>query len=140
MQMLPDIPKTIGIVGSRRRNSKEDFLILRNTLFNTGLHRPGDILISGGCTKGADSFAEVIAFEYGIDIKIHLPDKSNLDMDLMKVSPRVAFREINYARNTLIANDSDVLVAMVAPDRKGGTEDTIRKFLKRMPSERLWLI
>jgi hypothetical protein len=28
------------------------------------------------------------------------------------------------------ARDADVLIACAAPDRKGGTEDTIRKYLK----------
>jgi hypothetical protein len=32
-----------------------------------------------------------------------------------------------YARNQRIVDDSDVIVAFVAQDRKGGTEDTIRR-------------
>jgi len=35
-----------------------------------------------------------------------------------------------FIRNTYIARDSDVLIACVADDRIGGTEDTIRKYLK----------
>jgi len=33
-----------------------------------------------------------------------------------------------FIRNDDIAKDSDVLIACVADDRKGGTEDTIKKF------------
>jgi hypothetical protein len=32
-----------------------------------------------------------------------------------------------YARNQRIVDDSDLIVAFVAPDRTGGTEDTIRR-------------
>ena len=43
-------------------------------------------------------------------------------------SPYFSYAKANYERNTLIARDSDVLIAVVAPDRKGGTEDTIKKW------------
>ena len=32
-----------------------------------------------------------------------------------------------FYRNTFIARDSDILIALVAEDRKGGTEDTLKK-------------
>jgi hypothetical protein len=32
-----------------------------------------------------------------------------------------------YARNQVIVTDSDRIIAFVAPDRTGGTEDTIRR-------------
>jgi hypothetical protein len=35
-----------------------------------------------------------------------------------------------FLRNTDIAKDADVLIAVVAADRTGGTEDTIRKVQK----------
>lgn len=119
----------IGIVGSRRRNSSSDFydvLDALNSLRNQKELGPKDItLISGGCPLGADRFAEKIAKEQGINIIIHYPDKSKL-----KSNSRWGWAEINHARNTLIAQDSDILIACVAEDRKGGTEDTIKKFLK----------
>jgi len=46
-------------------------------------------------------------------------------------SPRWAYAKANYERNTLVAGDSDVLISCVAPDRTGGTEDTIKKFIKQ---------
>ena len=63
------------------------------------------------------------------------PDKSKLDQELLKVNGRAAYAQINYARNTLIAQDSDVLIACVAADRKGGTEDTICKWKKLNPGK-----
>jgi hypothetical protein len=34
-----------------------------------------------------------------------------------------------FARNAQIAEDCDLLIAVVSKDRKGGTEDTIRKVM-----------
>ena len=45
-------------------------------------------LVSGGCKKGADNFAETIAKTLCIPIKIHHPNKKDLDKDLMKKNSR----------------------------------------------------
>ena len=39
-------------------------------------------------------------------------------------------KSAGFTRNTDIARDADVLIACVAKDRTGGTEDTIRKWRK----------
>jgi predicted Rossmann fold nucleotide-binding protein DprA/Smf involved in DNA uptake len=117
--------KVVGIVGSRRRDSEADLEDCRKAFLKT--YQDGDTLVSGGCPKGGDRFAEVFAKEYGIPIKIRYPDRSQLDPEKMKRNPKWAYAEINFARNTLIAQDSDVLIAVVADDRKGGTEDTVKK-------------
>ncbi len=106
---------TIGIVGSRRRNSDRDYRVVRAALLK--VFKSGDTLVSGGCPKGADRFAEEIAEELGVKILIHYPDWSK-------------GRFAGLDRNTFIARDADVLIACVATDRRGGTEDTIRKYLK----------
>ena len=119
--------KTIGIVGSRRRNNPRDYKVVRNKLLSLILSEGLDFkkvtLISGGCPEGADKFAEKIARDYGMKIKIHYPDKSKI-----VTGQRWEWTKINYERNTLIARDSDTLIACVASDRKGGTEDTIKKY------------
>lgn len=118
----------IGIVGSRLRDTEADKVLIREQLLGL-IKRYGEIsMVSGGCPKGADLFAEQLAHELRLPIKIHYPDKSQLDEHLMTVNPRLAYTQIYYARNTLIAQDADTLIACVTPDRKGGTEDTIRKF------------
>lgn len=110
----------IGIVGSRRRASSEDFLLLEKYLLDN--YDISSIeLVSGGCAKGADNFAEIIAEKYKIPITIYKPGKAKSKFDWIKQA---------YARNTQIAENSDVLIALVSPDRKGGTEDTIKKFKK----------
>ena len=80
---------------------------------------------SGGCPKGGDRFAETIAADLKIKTIIHYPDKLKLE-----VNTKWAYSKICYERNTLIAQDLDILIACVSPDRKGGTEDTINKYLK----------
>ena len=65
--------------------------------------------------------AKELAYELGIPIQEHLPEMPP------EGSPRHQYTKAFHARNTLIAQDCDVLIAVVAPDRKGGTENTVEK-------------
>lgn len=132
------VPVKIGIVGSRRRDTEADLEIVKQALLK--VYEAGDTLVSGGCKKGGDRFAEILAERLGAPIILHLPDKSRLDQALLKKAPRAAYAKINYDRNTLIAADSDILIACVAPDRKGGTEDTVKKFKRLHPDKELILV
>ena len=105
--------KTIGIVGSRRRDSEKDFAACCEAL--NKIFEEGDQLVSGGCPKGGDRFAEIIAKKSGLTIIIHYPNWKKYG------------KSAGFIRNTKIAEDCDVLIAVVAEDRKGGTEDTIKK-------------
>jgi hypothetical protein len=120
--------KWIGIVGTRRRDNQDDYVLVHQAFRR--VWSQGDKIVSGGCPRGGDRFAELIAGTFLPDkiLRIHYPDTSKLDPVLLKVNPKAAWALINYARNTLVANDADILIACVAPDRKGGTEDTIKKF------------
>jgi hypothetical protein len=141
------VSKIIGIVGSRRRDTRQDFEAVEAAFRKA--YEPGDRIVSGGCHRGGDRFAEIIALqlakpghwtlgelfhlsayrrhwfikESGAPIILHLP---NWDED---------GRAAAFVRNGLIARDADVLIACVAADRKGGTEDTIRKFLDKPASK-----
>ncbi len=92
-----------------------------------GVYEPGDSFVSGGCEKGGDRFAEMLAKSWGTSLTIHYPRKEKLDSGLVKTNPRAAYAKINYARNTIIAEQCDVLVALVASDRSGGTEHTVKE-------------
>lgn len=105
--------KTIGIIGSRRRNTKEDYEQLEKAFLE--IYREGDEIVSGGCSSGGDRYAEIIAKKYQIPIKIYYAQWDKLG------------RGAGFARNTDIARDADVLICLVADDRTGGTEDTIKK-------------
>jgi len=120
--------KKIGIVGSRRRNTTRDLEATRK-IFNEA-YEDGDILVSGGCPKGGDRFCEVFAEELGLTIE-------NEKLVVHEAEWKRYGRGAGMIRNTYIADDSDILIACVAEDRTGGTEDTIKKFEKRGKSAML---
>jgi hypothetical protein len=111
--------KVIGIIGTRRRVSTEDYkLVLKavRKVVRDDIQFDDYEIVSGGCPEGGDQFAEIIAKKYQITIKIHYA-KWN------KYGKSAGFR-----RNIFIAKDADILIACVSEDRKGGTEDTISKY------------
>lgn len=108
--------RVIGIVGSRRRNTYQDLSILREKLHS--IFKVDDRIVSGGCPQGADAFAERLAKEFQCTITIHYPPWDRLG------------NAAGFSRNSFIAEDCDILLALPASDRKGGTEDTIAKALK----------
>lgn len=124
----------IGIVGSRRRNKNADFVKVfhafeaqRDKLKKMLLSQV--TIISGGCPEGADYFAEFIAKHGHVPIIIHYPDKKKMKRLIKEgLHPKLAATKVNYARNKKIAKDSTRLIACVARDRKGGTENTIKYF------------
>jgi hypothetical protein len=117
--------KIIGIVGSRRRNTAADYEKVRQAFMD--IYEDDDRIVSGGCSQGADSFAEIIAKSVQVPIMIYYAQWNKLG------------KRAGFARNGDIAEDSDVLIACIAEDRTGGTEDTIRKYLK-LGKERLLLV
>lgn len=114
----------VGIVGSRMRNSIRDKQLLKDALMYV-LRRYPDFtihLVSGGCPKGADSFAEELAEELGMEISIHYPDLS----EWIEPVQRWQFAKSAYERNTLIADECDILIA-IWDSKSRGTNDTIQK-------------
>jgi hypothetical protein len=121
-----DNMKKIGIIGTRKRNIVTDFHIV-NEAFKQ-IYEDGDWIVSGHCPKGGDAFAEKIAYDNGIPILLFPPKKK--------------IREFFFARNTLVAEASDIIIAcLINPHESlesiykrtsGGTEDTIRKFLNKI--------
>ncbi len=134
--------KKIGVVGSRRRNSQEDFTLVEAAVLR--ILEPGDSLVSGGCSKGADRFAEQIARKHHLEIEIFPANWQNPDCPPERRRPRADGSwydpQAGFARNGLIARASDVLIACVAQDRTGGTEDTIRKFRQMYPDRPVLLV
>ena len=116
----------IGIIETRKRDGAKDYAAILEAFTNliTKLKYPHEeiTIVSGGCPKGADRFAEAIANDFNITTTIHYPDKSKLE-----AKTKWAYTKICYERNTLMAQDSDILIACVSPTRKGGTDDTINQ-------------
>jgi hypothetical protein len=117
----------IGIVGSRRRDTALDYTKLRS-MFDA-LYQPGDAIVSGGCPRGADRFAERIAKELGMGVNNQAKPRPHT-ITIHRAQWQALGRTAGFVRNGDIARDADVLLACVAPDRTGGVEDTIRKFGK----------
>lgn len=109
--------RCIGVVGSRRRASSGDYRLLHHHFFQTW--EEGDTVVSGGCPTGGDQFAEQICRSAGLTLTIHYPNWNGPDG-----------KRAGFVRNTRIAEQCDILLALVAGDRTGGTEDTICKCKK----------
>lgn len=122
----------IGIVGSRQRDSQEDLSLVREALTRvieeSGVALKDVTIVSGGCPRGGDRFAEILANEYGLNTIIFKAEWSKYG------------RGAGFRRNIDIARESEVLIACVAADRIGGTEDTIRKFVSLHPKGSLVLV
>ena len=111
----PEDAVFIGIVGTRRRDTAEDLFLVINE-FNK-FFVEDIVIVSGLCPKGGDRFATLIYQKHETN-KLWFPAEWSLG------------RHAGFVRNTEIARWSDYLIATPAPDRKGGTEDTIKKFTK----------
>ena len=113
--------KTIGIIGTRRRDSGQDLWDTVDAFKR--VYRVGDRIVSGGCPQGGDRFAEVIARSMQIPIMIHYAQWNTYG------------KSAGFRRNADIANDADIMLAVVAEDRTGGTEDTLKKFNLKLDPE-----
>lgn len=107
--------KVIGIIGTRRRDSKNDFLKVEKEFLK--YYKEGDIICSGLCPKGGDKFALDLSKKYNTET-LWFPADWNIHGVVA-----------GFLRNTDIAKNSDILIACVSKDRTGGTEDTIKKYL-----------
>lgn len=129
---MEQAPFKIGIVGSRRRDTPEDYYKLYDKVMRTIVYLDvcePVMLISGGCKTGADKWAEEIAEDKRIPIIVFNPDFEKHG------SPNAYF-----VRNDQIAKESDILIALVSEDRTGGTEDTIKKFRKHHPTNNIIIL
>lgn len=106
----------VGIVGSRRRTDRETI-----EAAVTGLPI-GTVVVTGGA-NGPDRWAEEAARACGLNVVVHRPDFAG-------VHARWQAALCLYARNQRIVDDAEIVIAFVAPDRTGGTEDVIRRALR----------
>ena len=123
--------RKIIIIGTRSRDTNEDFKLVYDEFKKW--YKDGDIIISGGCPKGGDRFAEVIASRLGMtegngQLIIHRPKKPGKD------SPKYMWAKAFYERNTVVAKeaeDNTVTIACISKTKTGGgTGDTLSKITK----------
>lgn len=118
--------KIIGIIGSRSRDTNEDFIAVLDAFLST--YEPGDWICSGGCPKGADRFAKRLHRQYSTP---YLEFPANWGK---------YGKQAGFVRNKDIAKFSDVLIACVSIGRTGGTEHTIKEFQKMKPEGKVILV
>lgn len=117
--------RKVGVVGSRRFPSRDVFVETLDSFV-----KPGDVLVSGGA-RGPDSWAEEYAREHALRT-IVFPAKWD-DLSARDAVIRVRAdgsrydARAGYRRNQLIVDASSFVIAFVMSDRRGGTEDTIKK-------------
>jgi len=102
----------IAIVGSRRRTDKENVEKLVNSFAR-------DVIVISGGAKGVDTWAEQTARNRGLEVIVFRPN-------LKGIKHRGDMVQRYYDRNKKIAQECDIMYAFVSPDRKGGTENTIK--------------
>jgi predicted Rossmann fold nucleotide-binding protein DprA/Smf involved in DNA uptake len=103
----------VAIIGARRRTDQE-------TIDRLVAGLPADTVIVSGGAVGPDTWAEQAAQRRGLTTKIFRPDLNGAASQGQKT------RRF-HARNQQIVDAADEVFALVAPDRLGGTEDTIRR-------------
>jgi hypothetical protein len=105
----------VAIIGSRRRTD-------RKTIDAAVAALPlGTVVVTGGA-RGPDRWADQAAQGRGLEVVVYVPG-----LDGVRTRWQAADRY--YARNQQIVDDAEMIIAFVAPDRTGGTEDTIRRAL-----------
>jgi len=105
--------KRIAIVGSRSRTDPE-------TVDRLVAELPaGTTIVSGGAI-GPDTWAEEAANKYGLAFEVIRPDLCGARNQNQRTRRY-------HRRNQLIVDAADEVYALVAPHRRGGTEDTIRR-------------
>jgi len=118
--------KKIAIVGTRSRNTSAAFDLIAEKFWE--IYEEGDWIVSGGCPKGADRYAHLLAKQEGIPLLTIYPNYKRFK----RGAPNV--------RNGPVAEISDVVIACVRrPEEgigevvkriKGGTEDMLKKYVK----------
>jgi len=120
---------TIGVIGTRSRNTQKDYIKVKNLFLE--FYEEGDSICSGLCPEGGDRFAVIIARI------LRIPEDKRL---WFPANWKKFGKAAGFIRNIDIARNSDILIACIADNRKGGTEDTIKKFLKTNKKEDLFLV
>jgi len=122
----------VGIIGTRKRNSADDYLLTHDTFVKATALKVEDgktdvVIVSGLCTKGGDKFAVTLYKKYKTK-KLWFPAQWN-----------IYGTDAGHIRNTDIAKVSDSLIVVRDYNCTGGAEDTLTKF-KRLGKEELILI
>ena len=113
----------IGIVGSRKFKNK---LLVKDVIDAFLMICKDTTLISGGCKNSPDEWAEMLAKEYDIPIKVFLP--------------KYPETKYYFARNKLIAENSDFLIAFIPYNLlRSGAWNTV-KWMKQKERQNSYIV
>lgn len=125
----------VGIIGSRSRNSQDDYIKVHDAFIKLKNEFVSDerefMIVSGGAKSGGDAFAKMLHEQYQTHYTEYVPQYLK-----HKNNPKYA----PLSRNHYTAKHSEILIACVNNNKKGGTEDTIDKFKAYHPTGRLILV
>ena len=119
----PDHAVFVAVGGSRRRGTDAD---REQVMFACAerLERPDGrpvVFVSGGCPQGADRHVELFVEAAGLTLVRFLPALAP------EGAPHWLRTGLLHARNTRVVMLGHELLAQVADDRTGGTEDAVKK-------------
>ena len=122
-------PLKVGLVGSRKyENRKKIKEFIYKLKIEKGLNT---IIVSGGCSQGADYYAKKYALEFDVDYSEFPPAhySHNIHCVLPKYRYGKAFYKSNYhKRNAQIAEHCDVMVAFLPKNTMSkGTESALNE-------------
>jgi hypothetical protein len=107
---MEDILKTIGVVTARSR-LQDGYQAFKDAFCR--LYRDGDCVVSIGSPEDENGFAERVCRELGLTLTIHYHE------------PRFGNRAV-FARNSIVAADCDVLIAVHDPGSQSTTDAIIK--------------
>ena len=118
----------VGIVGSRRYENKKK---IKDFIFKLKQEYGKDtIIVSGGCKNGADKYAKKYALELGLQYEEYPPfhEVHNLYCVLPESCYGKPYHvKYYFARNKLIAQHSDIVVAFIPEGHiSNGTTSTLK--------------
>ncbi len=118
----------VGIVGARIYENKKR---IKDFIFKLKQKYGDDtIIVSGGCKNGADKYAKKYALELGVQYEEYPPfhEVHNLYCVLPESCYGIPYKVTNYfARNKLIAKNSDYIVAFIPEGHvSNGTNNTLK--------------
>jgi len=128
----------IGIIGSRSRDSEEDFCKtefefckLVAEIFGKGVNDLYEevYVVSGGANKGGDRFAQIIAKKYSFPLITYYPNLA------------LGGNACYFFRNNIIVNKCDYMIAVIDPNSSTvGALSTLNRFKEIVKDEKFYRV
>ena len=128
----------IGIVGSRSRNSEDDFVKVEQAfcklvaeIFGKGVNELYEevYIVSGGAKEGADRFAPLLSTKYSFPLITYPPNMA------------LSYNKCFFFRNAIIAQKCNYLIACIDKESStAGALSTLNRFKEVVKDEKFWRV